>query len=754
MSPTTQTLTTEVAGDSDGNDEGGATNEFRVEAAAVLSGDWFASLPRYRAVAGMLSGRRVLEIGCGEGIGTAAVLEAVPESITAVDARPMLVERAQVRLGESATVLCGELSEIGFDDNAFDAVICLSRDVTGDAAILGEIDRVLDDRGLFVAAWSLSGTYGLEHVLPAPTPAAGQTMDFVEACGALSEHFPLIAALNQTAELGFRFSSFDELPVPGMSEAPGDDVHLQGDDGADLRRVVFICARGEDAVDGARIPGRVTLPYHAIAQRLGGVMGQLHRSAELISQQNLVLEGRVEDQVQLTVDLEEEVREQRALAADQAERIARGGGPMDPAAAGGDLAMQYARVQGDLAATQQEMIERTGEFSTRIQDVMWSMQERDRYIDHLVETVRGWEEYANHALGELEARDLALANLGEVYRRTQAELTALCPDYRADPNDPMGGVIMELRRGNDAVAADLAEARRELVDAYLGRAEAERGRTQARTDESEHRHLAAALSTQLAEKAAELTAFSGEVSAVIEERNQLLREREKLLGRLKEVENQAETKHDAHMDVEKEMHLRTLKIAALERERMGKNIEMIGLEKENMALLVLKADGDAIIDGLKAKISALGEAASAAKPKAKAPAKPKAKAPAKAKAKAPAKAKAKAPAKAKAKAPAKAKAKAPAKAPAKPKAPAKAKAKAPAKAKATKAPASVKAKVPGRAKPKAPAQSTARKVAPAGTATRLASRSVKELRERARELGLKGYSNWKKAELIAALQKS
>jgi hypothetical protein len=31
---------------------------------------------------------------------------------------------------------------------------------------------------------------------------------------------------------------------------------------------------------------------------------------------------------------------------------------------------------------------------------------------------------------------------------------------------------------------------------------------------------------------------------------------------------------------------------------------------------------------------------------------------------------------------------------------------------------------------------------------------VKELRERARELGLKGYSNWKKAELIAALQKS
>lgn len=101
-------------------------------------------------------GCRLLEIGCGRGIGLAEFARRCqPGRLVGLDVAPELIDVARERLarfGAKAELFVGDVRQLPFDDRSFDVVVdfgtCYHID-RPDAA-LREIARVLDDGGMFV----------------------------------------------------------------------------------------------------------------------------------------------------------------------------------------------------------------------------------------------------------------------------------------------------------------------------------------------------------------------------------------------------------------------------------------------------------------------------------------------------------------------------------------------------------------------------------------------------------------------------
>jgi SAM-dependent methyltransferase len=102
---------------------------------------------------GDLRGRRVLEVGCGTGVLTAALAERTAGRVWAVDAEPAMVEIARARLPKSAAVRVGRAEELPFRDGWFErAVMRLVVHLVDRAQALPELSRVLAPDGRAVIA--------------------------------------------------------------------------------------------------------------------------------------------------------------------------------------------------------------------------------------------------------------------------------------------------------------------------------------------------------------------------------------------------------------------------------------------------------------------------------------------------------------------------------------------------------------------------------------------------------------------------
>lgn len=118
-------------------------------------------------------GGPLLELGCGDGATTEAILHQLPKiAITAIDQDQRHAERAASRLGERAVVLQGPHDSLGFDDASFGTVVAWNvlENLPEPRTALGEIFRVLRVRGqiLFTDyAWSSHSPLVRRMVSPA-----------------------------------------------------------------------------------------------------------------------------------------------------------------------------------------------------------------------------------------------------------------------------------------------------------------------------------------------------------------------------------------------------------------------------------------------------------------------------------------------------------------------------------------------------------------------------------------------------------
>lgn len=201
-------------------------------------------------------GRRWLDVGCGTGALSAAVLEAAaPAAVTAVDPSAGFLERASSNLGSRATTALGTAADLPLPDACVDvAVSGLVLNFTADpVAALVEQSRVTVAGGAVAAyVWDYAGEMELLRLL------WDSAVDLDPAAAALDEgvRFPLcrpdaLAAAFHSAGLGdvevipidvdTVFTGFDDLWSPflgGQGPAPAYVASLDPGARAALRDLV------------------------------------------------------------------------------------------------------------------------------------------------------------------------------------------------------------------------------------------------------------------------------------------------------------------------------------------------------------------------------------------------------------------------------------------------------------------------------------------------------------------------------------
>ena len=180
--------------------------------------------PAILALAGDVTGRRILDAGCGSGPLFAALRDR-GAIVTGVDPSTKILELARQRLGDSAALQQADLSyPLPFPDGAFDDVIaCLVLHCLEDwTAPLAELRRVLTPGGRLIAAVNHPFTYKLAH----PDGDYFATHEFSEEYTFSGQsavltywHRPLHAITGAFIEAGFRIAVMSEpSPAPGARE--------------------------------------------------------------------------------------------------------------------------------------------------------------------------------------------------------------------------------------------------------------------------------------------------------------------------------------------------------------------------------------------------------------------------------------------------------------------------------------------------------------------------------------------------------
>jgi ubiquinone/menaquinone biosynthesis C-methylase UbiE len=121
-------------------------------------------------------GGRILEVGCGRGIGLQALARLLePDELTGIDVDDALLGRAEAELREhevTARLLRADVRELPFDSGSFDTVVDFGTcyHVPRPEEALREIGRVLVPGGLFVHESAVA------QVLAHPTRASRRSL--------------------------------------------------------------------------------------------------------------------------------------------------------------------------------------------------------------------------------------------------------------------------------------------------------------------------------------------------------------------------------------------------------------------------------------------------------------------------------------------------------------------------------------------------------------------------------------------------
>lgn len=117
---------------------------------------WAEHLHRYLSVLPYCDGRRVLDIACGEGYGSALIAKSGAVRVSGVDLSGEVVERAARIYGRpNLNFQQGSITEpLAFEDDSFDLITCFEtiEHVMQQAEALSELRRVLAPGGILVVS--------------------------------------------------------------------------------------------------------------------------------------------------------------------------------------------------------------------------------------------------------------------------------------------------------------------------------------------------------------------------------------------------------------------------------------------------------------------------------------------------------------------------------------------------------------------------------------------------------------------------
>ncbi|MFU8803799.1 MAG: class I SAM-dependent methyltransferase [Bradymonadaceae bacterium] len=405
--------------------------------AHTLEGEWHTLLPRYLLLAERLKGRRVLDIGCGTGIGASLLLTMGAERVDAIDHRPAVLEIARVKHAKQGLdfhVMFWE--ELDFPDDTFDVVLCLdpTSPVT-DPNLLLEMRRVLKDGGEYICAIERRNIDGLEKVLPrygyaeaAETINISGTGERVPQIGELANFFETVVSVIQRPHYSFVFDlnlgaegnaahqarkvgKATESGLWNGDSAPNDDVAEENHPGRwlSLDSTLHKQDLEEAAVEllfcgDSHLPPpplkEIHMPYYGLVERLQLLFADLHSRqnpgyedagfGELVdsptasnpfSERESTSEFRALSPGVATAQHEHPFNQRQALDFQR---------PPAPAGVGTD---QLNQIQHQLDQMTMLYHQVRGDMEQLFQHTRDELTERDRYIEHLVNTVHDWQHH-------------------------------------------------------------------------------------------------------------------------------------------------------------------------------------------------------------------------------------------------------------------------------------------------------------------------------------------------------------------------
>ena len=185
---------------------------------------------RYLWARPLVTGRRVLDLGSGEGYG-AALLAQTASAVTGVDIDEPTVEHARANY-PGVDFRAGSAADLAaFADDAFEAVVAFEmiEHVAEHEQVLAEIARVLAPGGLLVMSTPERRAYSDERDFHNPFHARELTQaEFTELLGS---HFTAVSLFAQRAIAGSRIDALGEAGWEHASlaiERAGDDWRETG----------------------------------------------------------------------------------------------------------------------------------------------------------------------------------------------------------------------------------------------------------------------------------------------------------------------------------------------------------------------------------------------------------------------------------------------------------------------------------------------------------------------------------------------
>ncbi len=232
----------------------------------------YEHMHRYLWAATVVAGRRVLDLGSGEGFGASILAGAEETEVVGIDIDACTVEHAQLNWGGPRTSFkVGDALDLSeFEDGSFGAVVAFEviEHVNEQERVLAEVGRVLADDGVLIVSTPDRRLYS--DATGQVNPFHQHELTYEEFSGLLEESFPHVAFWGQRtitgSHLGALVCPADELSATEFFiERAGDEWRMASEPAA-----LYLVA----------MASKSTLPEASSSSVLGDCDLELVRAAE------------------------------------------------------------------------------------------------------------------------------------------------------------------------------------------------------------------------------------------------------------------------------------------------------------------------------------------------------------------------------------------------------------------------------------------------------------------------------------------
>lgn len=416
---------------------------------------WYEHAHRYALAVGMAAGRRVVDVGCGEGYGAAWIATGAASTL-GIDIEPAAIDHAAKHYrSENLSFAVGDARHLDLPDACADLVTCFEtiEHVSEPAKVLDELARILAPGGVVIIS----------------------TPDAVESDGTNPFHLHELTAAELTDELERRFthrmmfgqrvsaaSHMWALDGPEVLTVASNGIVLDGTvprlTNPHQRAVYLVAVCSQDHLDQRSLAGPAALVDPADGL-LSDLRGQLVRGRNQLQSYEIELEARAKALGNADVDL---VRARSQLQAYEAEIAAH----VVALAGQAELEQELTALQAETASLRSELDGAGAELRRRAELLVQVREEAEHALATAAEQADAVQTRARSLLAYALRNDQEVATTQRELQQTRTELARVTAELAEERGSAAGRLLAGYRRRLDRALPPESARRRLYLKAH------------------------------------------------------------------------------------------------------------------------------------------------------------------------------------------------------------------------------------------------------------------------------------------------